>query len=557
MDRVKTKSREELLARLAERIDEFKRYSRPHSRLVMQLSSNLARRMGLSREEVRAVGEAGLLRDIGLYAMAPPYCRSTGPLGREDRIDLWRHPVVGEQQLAKRGSPRLVQLLVRWHHESWDGTGYPDMLAFEDIPVGARILRAAELYSSLTLDRPYRTALTESEALEVLRSSAGTECDPYVVAALIGLLEEVRHNAEAAQTENGPPSPAEAVVSASAAAIETSAAPKPLPPIHDLMAPRSESGDCACEWGNWSRSRYNRKSLLGFEASVLRQIEFNSIAIPYCGWARLDWHLKGWGKQVASNDPRAWAAAASRVSIEAAHPIEEEELSALLEDVYVPGTQLANPSLRRWFSETDAWWLDNLRRNVHSVDDEFLRAQGLVAGLMCGDYALSFDDGTRQFRRPLSSVFREVARRPFVHAEGAPSSRSFNLPAADFIRRIRADVLYLSLPVPQSEPVGPEARGEWRECWVAGAEDGVADETMARLRAAQSKQAFLERVASLLRAASHLRTWAIGYQEFGLASARDLSELIREYRPVRAVYSKDLTEVAGGLRNYIIVAGKS
>lgn len=554
MERVKAKSREELLRRLAERIDEFKRYSGFQSRLVMQLSSKLAQRMGLSREEVDAVGEAGLLRDLGLYAMAPAYCRSAGPLSREDRVDLWRHPVVGEQQMAKRASPRLTQLLVRWHHESWDGTGYPDMLAFEDIPIGARILRAAELYSSLTSDRPYRNALSESEALEVLRSSAGVECDPYVVAVLIALLDEARHEAESTEApEDESRAAADAVVPTSAGAIEGTIARSPLPPINDLLA-RSESGHPA--WNNWTRSRYNMKALLSFEASVLRQIEFNSIAIPYCGWARLDWYLKGWGKQVASNDPRAWAAAASRVATETIRFMEEEEMSALLEDVYVPGNRLTNPLLRRWFSETDAWWLDNLRRNIHSVDDELLRAHGLVAGLMCGDYALSFGDETRHFRRPLSSVFREVAKRAFIQAEDRPSSRSFNLPAIDFTRRVRADVLYLGLPVPDGESVGSEARSEWRECWVVGSDAGVADETMARMRAAQSKRAFLDGVAALLRAASHIKTWAIGFQEFGMASARDLSELIKEYRPVRAVYSKDLTEVAGGLRSYIIVAGK-
>ncbi len=93
--------------------------------------------------------------------------------------------------MAKRDARRQAQLLVRWHHEWWNGSGYPDMLAFEDIPVGARILRAVELCAALLGDRPYRAAQDEQQAIEALTSSAGIECDPYVVKALLALLEEL------------------------------------------------------------------------------------------------------------------------------------------------------------------------------------------------------------------------------------------------------------------------------------------------------------------------------------------------------------------------------
>src|SRR5207249_76369 len=72
------------------------------------------------------------------------------------------------------------------------GSGYPDMLAFEDIPIGARIVRAVELYAALLADRPYRAALDEQQAVETLTASAGIECDPYVVKALLALLDELR-----------------------------------------------------------------------------------------------------------------------------------------------------------------------------------------------------------------------------------------------------------------------------------------------------------------------------------------------------------------------------
>src|SRR6185295_5907384 len=99
-----------------------------------------------------------------------------------------------------------------------------------------------------------------------------------------------------------------------------------------------------------------------------------------------------------------------------------------------------------------------------------------------------------------------------------------------------------------------EARAQWRECWIQGKDTGDADDVLMLTTIPQSKQAYLATADRLLRAAAHIRKWAIGYQESGLASAREVSDLIKEHRPVTATYSKDLTEVAGGLRNYIIVA---
>ena len=191
METAKGKTREETINKLADRIDIYEKYVSSHSRLMAELASRLARRLGLTPQDTSAIEEAALLHDIGLYAMGPPYHSSPNPLSFEERMDLWRHPVVGEQQMAKREATRHAQLLVRWHHEWWNGTGYPDTLAFEDIPVGARVLRAVELYCALISDRPYRAALGAAEALESLKKSAGIECDPSVVEALVALINDL------------------------------------------------------------------------------------------------------------------------------------------------------------------------------------------------------------------------------------------------------------------------------------------------------------------------------------------------------------------------------
>ncbi|HKP88288.1 MAG TPA: HD domain-containing phosphohydrolase [Blastocatellia bacterium] len=678
METAKRKTGEEAITTTADRIDSFKKYSSPHSRLMARLAAHLARRFGLTQPDIHAIAEAAYLHDIGLRTMNPPYQLTPGPLSFEERMDLWRHPIIGEQQMAKRDCLRHSQLLVRWHHEWWNGGGYPDQLSFEDIPIGARILRAVELYSALIADRPYRAALSHEQAIDTLKASAGIECDPFVVKALVALIEDVSAHAKQSESQPAPePSPSREA-SAPERGVETSPLEAPSPareswpnaegatvPSGDGTAfavsdapgePRESaphdstseardaaSGEHAPEliaqpaagesvWGalrvdatapadesaqakgqdarepsaatsvpqverqaerqaeqqgdaprpsppadeslklsaqleefreeqprilsGWGSSRYNKKTLLGFEASVLRQIEFRSIAIPFCGWARLDLYLKMWGKHILANDPRAWAAAVARATVEAKASLGEDHVVRVLEDVYVPGSKLTNPGLRRWFSETDAWWMDNLRRNVEALDDESLRAQAMMLGLMTGDYARSFDDETRELRRPLTTVFWRLAGRAFFGAAGHPHNRSYNLPAEEFIKHARADLLYLNLPAVHAAQAGAEARAEWRESWIRGAAGVEADDGMKLATAPQSKTAYLALIEKLLRAASNIKIWAIEYQEIGLAAAAELAELIKAYRPVRATYSKDLTEVVGGLRNYIIVAEK-
>ena len=632
METAKGKTREEIINRLADRIDSFERYLQPHSKLMAELATHLARRLGLTEPDKSAVAEAALLHDIGLYAMSPAYCHSPGALSFQERLDLWRHPVIGEQQMAKREASRHAQLLVRWHHEWWNGSGYPDALGFEDIPIGARILRAVELYSAVTSDRPYRLALADDAALEALKVSAGIECDPHVVKALTELLEELRSGYEKELSESppvpvanvaAPPAPGSVPedplgvlevepliasqdpwqaasqqtpgdpwhlntesserpeASLQPLALDEAPAPSSLAPIQpipiapaqseqpapeirraipslELLLSRAKSVEALQnEPGSyaWRGSRYNAKLLLGFEASVLSQIEFRSVAIPFSGSSKVALYLKAWGKLILANDQRAWAAAVAHSMVQARVPLGEDHIARVLHDVYVPGARLNNAGLRRWFGETDAWWMDNLRQNIESLEDESLRAQALTIGLQAGDYALSFDDQTRDLRMPLTTVYWRLAGRAVAGPATNPHSQSFNLPAEEFIKQSRTDLLYLSLPPAQSEPAGSEARSEWREQWVRGTSGSGSSGTLA-LTAVQSRHSYLAAVDRLLRLGSQVKTWAIGCQDTGLSSPQDIVELIKEYRPVRATYSKDLTEVAGGLRSCIVVADR-
>jgi HD-GYP domain-containing protein (c-di-GMP phosphodiesterase class II) len=155
---------------------------------VARLAEALAEHFRLSRADRASIVFAGLLHDIGEAAMKRDYIRRDGPLNQAERLDLARHPVIGEQEAARHEADRAVQLLVRWHHEWFGGGGYPDALRGEQIPLGARILRVADAYAALTDARPWRPAGTEAEARKHLGLWAGIEFDPAVVRAFL-LLE--------------------------------------------------------------------------------------------------------------------------------------------------------------------------------------------------------------------------------------------------------------------------------------------------------------------------------------------------------------------------------
>src|SRR3712207_132324 len=177
----------EAFTRLAEAADRFEGYEHPHAARVARLADEVAKRFRLARADRASLHFAALLHDLGEMAMRREYIRRAGPLNEEERLDLARHPVIGEQEAARAGADRGAQLLVRWHQEWWNGAGYPDALRREEIPLGARILRVADAYAALTDERPYRAARPEEEARKHLMEWAGLEFDPRVVSAFLSL----------------------------------------------------------------------------------------------------------------------------------------------------------------------------------------------------------------------------------------------------------------------------------------------------------------------------------------------------------------------------------
>jgi HD-GYP domain-containing protein (c-di-GMP phosphodiesterase class II) len=177
------------LTEVASRIDDFTRFPAGHSERVAELAGRLAREFHLADEDRRVLETAALIRDIGELRMSRDYIAAPRILTAEERLDLRRHPVIGEQEAASLKLGRDVQLVVRWHHEWWNGKGYPDELTGETIPLKARILRVADAWCALLSPRPFRAAYPAETARKYLIEWAAIEFDPAVVKAHLDLLE--------------------------------------------------------------------------------------------------------------------------------------------------------------------------------------------------------------------------------------------------------------------------------------------------------------------------------------------------------------------------------
>ena len=177
------------IAALSDALEANDAYTAAHAREVADLASRVAARVGMSAEQQRTLGYGALLHDIGKIALHPDILGKPGPLNPEELAQVRQHTLIGERLLARIPFFAGVQPLVRSAHERWDGDGYPDGLAGEGIPLGARVICACDAYHAMTSDRPYRRAMSHERAVSELRSGSGRQFDPAVVVALLAELE--------------------------------------------------------------------------------------------------------------------------------------------------------------------------------------------------------------------------------------------------------------------------------------------------------------------------------------------------------------------------------
>lgn len=172
-----------MMESMARAIDAKDRYTKDHVQRVRGLAVSIAHELGIFGEEMQAVETGALLHDIGKLAVPEYILTKPGKLTPEEFDKIKAHPETGERILQPVPFPFPVLPIVRSHHERWDGSGYPDGLRAEAIPLGARILAVADVYDALTTDRSYRRGWTPEEAVRYLDENAGKHFDPAVVHA--------------------------------------------------------------------------------------------------------------------------------------------------------------------------------------------------------------------------------------------------------------------------------------------------------------------------------------------------------------------------------------
>jgi len=178
----------EALRALVRVIDERDHHTHDHSERVSQYAKMIAEELGLEQEETEVLAEAGLLHDLGKVGMADDVLFKNSKLNSKELQHARQHAKVGAELLSKFPLFEKGALLVKHHHERYDGTGYPDGLAAEQIPLGSRIIAVADAFQAMTENRPYRPALTFDQAVAQLQAGSGTQFDPLVVEAFVRAL---------------------------------------------------------------------------------------------------------------------------------------------------------------------------------------------------------------------------------------------------------------------------------------------------------------------------------------------------------------------------------
>jgi putative nucleotidyltransferase with HDIG domain len=179
-----------MLAALTDAIEARDPYTRGHSARVAELAVTLGETLGWARERLDVLHLGGLLHDVGKLAIAAHVLSKPEPLDPDELAAVRSHPVVGVALLEAFPGAHPVLECVLFHHERWDGTGYPTGRAGGDIPIEARVLAVADAYDAMTTTRPYRRALGSAEARIEIARCAGTQFDPMLAVLFVELWDD-------------------------------------------------------------------------------------------------------------------------------------------------------------------------------------------------------------------------------------------------------------------------------------------------------------------------------------------------------------------------------
>ncbi len=187
-------------------IDAKDPYTRGHSRRVAMYAAEIAKRMHLSEDEVQNIYYAGLLHDAGKISVPDAVLNKPGKLTDEERKQIQDHTVAGGKMLKQLSSLRGIRETALYHHERFDGTGYPEGLKGESIPLYARIVGVADSYDAMSSNRVYRRHLNKDEIIEEIQEGSGTQFDPSIVTYMVDMINDGYVNVvkmETAEHEEG------------------------------------------------------------------------------------------------------------------------------------------------------------------------------------------------------------------------------------------------------------------------------------------------------------------------------------------------------------------
>ena len=174
-----------VLTALSQAIEARDPYTQGHSARVSVISEVIARRLGWRSSRLAALRLGGQLHDVGKLNLDGAVLHKAGPLDEREQVEVRRHPLAGARLIRPFAVLRPALPYVLFHHERWDGDGYPSGRSREQIPPGARVLAVADAFDAMTSTRPYRGALPLDQALAEVRACAGSQFDPVVVRAFL------------------------------------------------------------------------------------------------------------------------------------------------------------------------------------------------------------------------------------------------------------------------------------------------------------------------------------------------------------------------------------
>ncbi|MFQ5794027.1 MAG: HD-GYP domain-containing protein, partial [Candidatus Bipolaricaulia bacterium] len=178
------------LVSLAQEVERKDKYTEEHCRRIEELSTRTGEKLGLSADRLDILAYAAYLHDLGKAGIAEHILGKSGKLTEAERVEMHKHPSIGSRMAAQKSFLEKAAWIIEQHHERVDGKGYPEGLNGEEISLEARIIAVVDAYDAMTTDRPYRDALSKTEAIAELHRNAGTQFDEQVVETFLDVLSE-------------------------------------------------------------------------------------------------------------------------------------------------------------------------------------------------------------------------------------------------------------------------------------------------------------------------------------------------------------------------------